>query len=413
MLCRTRLSLRCRAAIALGSCDLFERSFVSRTSSFKSRDTRKQAMVASSSNNGSSNKRRKTSTNMDYYQLLGISRDAKQDEIKKAYRKAAVKWHPDKWSSKPEKERQEAEEKFKDIAEAYDVLSDEEKRAVYDRYGIEGLKAGAPPPRDDSDPGFVPPGGGGFSFGGGRPAGAGAGYTFRGDPSEFFAQFARANNERQRSFGESPFEGRGGLEEMLFGGGAGAYHGGSKRHQRSHVPERVCNIPCTLEELYNGRVRKMKVTRKSLTEGRPTEKVLELPIRKGMKAGTRISFSGEGDELEPGIAEDIVFVIRELKNDRFVREGDDLHYECRVPLADALCGFVRDIVMLDQPQQRIKRLNQKLPVSNLTTKVLTGEGMPLSKHPDRKGDLIINFVVDFPSQELTDEQKEQIRSALS
>ena len=67
----------------------------------------------------------------DYYGLLGVARDAKQEEIKKAYRKGAVKWHPDKHSSKSEQEKKAAEEKFKLIAEAYDVLSDDEKRAVY------------------------------------------------------------------------------------------------------------------------------------------------------------------------------------------------------------------------------------------------------------------------------------------
>lgn len=111
--------------------------------------------------------------------------------------------------------------------------------------------------------------------------GGGGGYTYSGDPSEFFAQFTRSQNQRQRSYGETPFEGSGGLEEMLFGGGSNAYHNGSKRHRRSHVPERCCAVPCTLEDMYRGRVRKMKITRKSLTPGRPTEKILEVPIKPG------------------------------------------------------------------------------------------------------------------------------------
>lgn len=78
------------------------------------------------------------------------------------------------------------------------------------------------------------------------------------------------------------------------------------------------------------------------------------------------------------------------KHPRFVREGDDLHYECKIPLADALCGFTCDIRMLDE-QERIKRLNQKTPVSNLTTKVIPNEGMPISKRPGEKGDLISKF----------------------
>ncbi|KAL3909007.1 MAG: hypothetical protein SGILL_008263 [Bacillariaceae sp.] len=348
----------------------------------------------------------------DYYELLGVSRDATEDQLKKAYKKMAVKYHPDKHANKTEEEKKEAEEKFKIGAEAYDVLSDPEKRMVYDKYGEEGLKAGMT--QEDAKAASAASktqsaGPGGFSF----SSGGGPGYNFQGEPSDFFANFTKASNQRQRSYGETPFEGRGGLEEMLFGGRGGdygAHYGGSQRHQRNHVPERVANVPCTLETLYRGQTKKMKVTRKSLTPGRPTEKVLELPIRPGFKAGTRIKFSGEGDEVEPGLAEDLVFVIRETKHDRFVREGDDLHYEIKLPLVDALCGFTNDIAMLDE-KPRIKRLNQKTPVSNLSTKVIQNEGMPISKKPGEKGDLIITYFVQFPVDELSDEQKEHIRAA--
>lgn len=369
-----------------------------------------------------------SSSSQDYYAILGVSKDATDDELKKAYKKMAVKYHPDKHANKTDDEKKEAEEKFKEGSEAYDVLSDPEKRLVYDKYGVDGLKAGMTSDAAAATTGGGPGGSGGsgsgggggfggFNFGGG-PSG-GPGYTYQGDPSEFFANFTRASNQRQRSYGETPFEGSGGLEEMLFGatgGGVGggdfdAHFGGSHRHRRNHVPERLVNTPCTLEELYRGKTKKLKVTRKSLTPGRPAEKVLELPIKPGFKAGTKFRFSGEGDELEPGRAEDLVFCLREMKHDRFVREGDDLHYEIRLWLVDALCGFSRDIHMLDE-NTRIKRLNQKTPVSNLSTKVLPGEGMPISKRPGEKGDLIINYVVDFPKDELTDEQKEHIRAAL-
>ncbi|KAL7545343.1 hypothetical protein ACHAWF_008694 [Thalassiosira exigua] len=358
----------------------------------------------------------------NYYEALGVDKDAADDELRRAYKKMAVKWHPDKQASKAESERKEAEEKFKKMAEAYDVLSDPEKRGVYDRYGEEGLKAGGPPDRDD-DQGAAAGSGAGASGGhpyGTRPSpgyggsttygGGGAGYAYAGDPSEFFAHFTRASNQRQRSHGETPFDGPGGLEEMLFGGSSGAHHGGSKRHRRSHLPERCVSLSCTLEDLYRGRTRKLKITRKSLTAGRPTEKVLEVPIRPGFKAGTRITYSGEGDEAEPGLAEDIVFVVREVKHPRFVREGDDLHYEVRVSLGEALCGFTHDIIMLDE-RERIKRLRKRAPVSNITTQVIEGEGMPVSRRPGERGDLIVSFVVDFPEGELTEEQKGHIRAA--
>ena len=78
----------------------------------------------------------------DYYAILGIARDASEDEIKKGYRKAAVKWHPDKWSGKSEADQKVAEEKFKDAAAAYEALSDKQKRAIYDQCGEEGLQQG-------------------------------------------------------------------------------------------------------------------------------------------------------------------------------------------------------------------------------------------------------------------------------
>mmetsp|Transcript_20458 Transcript_20458/g.37142 ORF Transcript_20458/g.37142 Transcript_20458/m.37142 type:complete len:367 (+) Transcript_20458:130-1230(+) len=361
----------------------------------------------------------------DYYHVLGVPRDADEVTLKKAYRKGAVKWHPDKWSSKSDEEKKQAEEKFKEISEAYEVLTDPEQKAVYDRYGEEGLKAGGVPPEPEGDTpynfnfgGSAGGGGGGFSgFNYGEGGGGthshgcsfqpGAGFTYQGNPKETFADFFSKSYKRQKSYGESPFEGTGGLEEMLFGGGGGR-HGGPS--YRSASPVRTCNVPCSLEELYNGKTKKMKITRKSKTPGRPTEKILELPIRPGFKAGTRITFSGEGDEIEPGVAEDIVFVIREKTHDRFVREGDDLHYRIKLNIADALCGFSRDIVMLDT-KPRIKRLNQKTPVSNITTKVIAGEGMPISKQPGKKGDLIVTYDVEFPKEELTDDQKEKIRAA--
>ena len=105
----------------------------------------------------------------NFYAVLGLGRDASDDDIKKMYRKAAVKWHPDKWSNKPEAEKKEAEEKFKAAAEAYEVLSDQSKKALYDRYGEDGVKAGGGPPASAST-GIVPmgafPGGAVFMNGG-------------------------------------------------------------------------------------------------------------------------------------------------------------------------------------------------------------------------------------------------------
>ena len=140
-------------------------------------------------------------------------------------------------------------------------------------------------------------------------------------------------------------------------------------------------------------------------------------LRPAVPPPNGITFSGEGDEYAvsprgaPPCAQDIVFIIREAKHERFHREGSDLHYRIKISLSDALCGFTHDIKMLDE-QERVKRLNMRTPVSNVMTKVLAGEGMPKSKEPGKKGDLIITFEVAFPTRELTDTQKAAVRSAL-
>ena len=112
---------------------------------------------------------------MDYYKILGVSKDAADDVIKKAYRKLALKYHPDK-NTEPS-----AQDMFRQVAEAYDVLSDPQKRTIYDQYGEEGLKGGMP-----SGGGSPFANGGGFS---GGPSAGGFHYRFTQDPNDIFAQF--------------------------------------------------------------------------------------------------------------------------------------------------------------------------------------------------------------------------------
>ena len=198
----------------------------------------------------------------DYYAILGVPRDADDAALKRAYRKNAVRWHPDK-----NKGSAEAEEKFKQVGEAYDVLSDSNKRAVYDQYGEEGLKRGAPPP---GTPGAGPgPGAGapdrGFGFSG---APGGGRYEFSGDDA--FHIF-------EQMFGAGGFGGMGGgmgggMPGGMFGdvGGAGVPGGftggdlfGEANARKKRGPSQdVVSYPMTLEDLYAGGVKKMRVTRK-------------------------------------------------------------------------------------------------------------------------------------------------------
>ncbi|KAL6646879.1 hypothetical protein ACP70R_015573 [Stipagrostis hirtigluma subsp. patula] len=197
---------------------------------------------------------------VDYYKVLQVERGASDDELKKAYRKLAMKWHPDKNPSN----KKEAEAKFKQISEAYEVLSDSQKRAVYDQYGEDGLKGQGPPP------GAGPSG---SSYYGGDES------TFRFNPrsaDDIFAEF----------FGfSSPFSGMGGM-----GGGAERGMRGSRfgmfgddifgsfpqfpSEASMHVPQRSQKappienrLPCNLSDLYKGTTKKMKISREILDAG--------------------------------------------------------------------------------------------------------------------------------------------------
>ena len=340
----------------------------------------------------------------DYYALLGVDKKADDAALKKAYRKAAVKWHPDKHASKSEAEQKKAEERFKEIAEAYDVLSDPQKRQIYDVYGVEGLKGGSGPADEAYAEAASRRAGSTAGFAGTAPGG-GMRYEFRGDPSEMFAQFFGAGFARQRSAGEG---GLGGMGD-LFGGAGGARREG----QRLQRPVVQVALGCSLEDLYRGCTKKLKITRKSTTLTRPAEKVLEVPIKPGFKAGTKITFSGDGDEVAPGVAQDIQVVVREKPHDRFVREGADLHLKHAISLADAVCGLsYLDVRSLDAAARMLRVNFWGVAITPATSKVVAGEGMP--RRGGGRGDLVITFDVRFPAAPVADPAKQAaLRGALA
>lgn len=316
----------------------------------------------------------------DYYAILGVPRDADADAIKKAYRKAALRWHPDK---NPD-QRDVAAEKFKEVAEAFDVLSDSQKRAVYDQYGEEGLKGQPEGPGPDAGPG---PG-----FAGAQRAPGGFSYEFHGDPFDMFGRFFQDSFQRSRS-GDFSFDG---FPDV---------GGGRKRPQR----DAVFDLPCSLEELHAGATKKLKVSRKSQSLRRDAAAVLEVQVKPGWKAGTKVTFAGEGDEVALGTAQDVVFVVREKQHEHFARDGSNLLYQKKVPLVDALTGFKFDVPTLDG---RILRINMPDGVRPGGTKVVRGEGMPSSKQPGLKGDLICTFDVAFPSTSLDENAKQELRKLI-
>ena len=323
----------------------------------------------------------------DFYDILGLSRGASESEIKKAYRKLAMKWHPDKNLDNKEY----AEKKFKSVSEAYEVLSDPKKKELYDQFGEDGLKDG------------FGGGGGGFHasnaedifaqfFGGGMGGGMGGGHPFGG-------------------MGGMP-GGFGGMGGDFGRNGMGGMGGGPSRQQprkKADPIEQVLKL--TLEEMFYGVTKNLKLTRTVIRGGseQRISETLTIGVKPGWKKGTKITFPEKGDEAPGVIAADIVFVVDEKKHPQFERDGNDLVKTVVVDLHEALLGTSVFVTTLDG-----KSISVDVPeiVDPKYVKVLVGEGMPLSKSPNTKGDLKIKFDIRFP-KELSAGQREQLRACLS
>ncbi|XP_078439316.1 uncharacterized protein LOC144709614 [Wolffia australiana] len=332
----------------------------------------------------------------DYYKILQVDKNAKEDDLKRAYRKLAMKWHPDKNPNN----KKEAEAKFKQISEAYDVLSDPQKRAVYDQMGEEGLKGQA-----------ASPGAGGMPF-----------YT-AGDSSGFRFNPRSADDVFQEFFGfPSPFQGMGSGRGSRFHGGASSMFGedvfGQMRHHHHHQQQqRKANpierqLPCTLEELFKGTTKKMKISREITdSSGRtmPVEEILEIEIKPGWKKGTKLTYPEKGNEQPNIIPADLIFIIDEKPHERFTRNGNDLVVKLNISLAEALTGYTAQVTTLDGRFVSVSIHNIIHPNYE---EVVPNEGMPIPKDPSRHGNLRFAFSVTFPIH-LSMEQRTAIARILS
>ena len=339
----------------------------------------------------------------DYYKILGVSRGSTDEAIKKAYRKLALKFHPDK------NQAGGAEDRFKEIGEAYDVLSDSKKKQIYDKFGEEGLKGGMA---------------GSSNCGGGTPSFPnGSSYAYHGDPRATFSQFFGTSNPFESFFQSSPGEEGmdidldnilGGLGNV--GGGRGQYreaqHGRQGKQQKLQDKTIERDVFISLEEINTGCEKKMKISRKVFKEdGRmmTEEKVLKISVKPGWKSGTKVTFSQEGDRVPGKIPADIAFIIRDKPHPIFRRDGTNIKYTYKMPLREALCGSTIQVPTLDG---RRVGLNCPEVVKPSTTKRLQGYGVPFPKEPGRRGDLIVEFDILFPD-EIPAERKESLYQALT
>ncbi|CAH6719978.1 protein Sis1p [[Candida] jaroonii] len=323
------------------------------------------------------------------YDLLGVSPSASDTEIKKAYRKQALKYHPDKPTGDTEK--------FKEISEAFDILSNGDKRQVYDDYGLEAARGNAPA----GGSGFGGMGGqGGNPFGGGFHSG---GFS-QNDAFNIFSQMGGFGMDDGGFGGGSPFGGMGGMPGGM-GGMPGGFGGGMGGGRKRPEPDTVTMpLAVSLEDLFTGATKKLKINRKN-QNGIRESKVLEVGVRPGWKAGTKITFKNEGDwQSECQARQTIQFVLEEKPHPVFTRDGNDLKVTIPLSFKESLCGFDKEIQTIDG--RRIP-LSRSSPIQPTSVNTYPGLGMPISKTPSQRGDFHIAYKVDFPHS-LTMEQKQMI-----
>ncbi len=341
----------------------------------------------------------------DYYEILGVDKNASQDEIKKAYRKVAIKFHPDKNPNDPE-----AEEKFKEAAEAYEVLRDQEKRQRYDRFGHSGMNGGG--------------------FGGGQSM----------NMEDIFSQFGDIFG------GHSPFD-------SFFGGG-----GGGRRRQRRGSNLRI-KLKLNLEEIAHGAEKKIKVNRMVAADGVtfktcptcqgtgqvrkavntmlgqmvststcpscngsgklidnrppgvdssglvPKEEVISIKIPAGVADGMQLSMSGKGNEAPGGgPAGDLLIVVEETEHDTLKREGNNVVFDLYISFVDAALGTSVEVPTIDG------KVRIKIDQGTQSGKILRLRGKGISDlNGYGKGDQLIHVNVWTPKK-LNAEEKSALES---
>src|SRR5512143_2323454 len=294
----------------------------------------------------------------DYYQILGVERSASADEVRKAYRKLAMQYHPDRNPG-----NKQAEEKFKEINEAYQVLSDPQKRARYDQLGSAYSnwqeRGGSPNDFDWSQ---------WFS---GQPGGGGGTRVDYGDINDLFGQDIFSD------FFRSIF------------GGVGGRAGTSTRSRQAPAYQQPISI--SLEEAYHGTTRTLQ----------SEDRRLQVRIPAGVKTGSKVRVAGAAPE-----GMDLYLIVEVEPDARFERQGDDLRGSATVDVFTAMLGGEAQVETLNGT------VKLKIPAGTQPEQVfrLAGRGMPCLKSTQNKGDLFVRLKVRVP-KELTEKQKSLLEEA--
>ncbi len=301
----------------------------------------------------------------DYYNVLGVDKNASQDDIKRAYRKKAKTYHPDKNKDNPR-----AEDRFKEVNEAYDVLGDPEKRQQYDRFGANWEQMNQ----------------GGFGGYGQQPGGAAYSQNVNVNLDDILEQF----------FGGV----RGGSQQT---GGFGGFN--PQQQRRSPQQTRGENIEqpvtITLREAYQGTQRIIN------KDGRQ----IKVNIPAGAKTGTKVRLKGEGAPSPYGGQHgDLMLVVDVQQDGQFERDDDDLYIDIEVDMFTALLGGKVTVPTMTRP------VKLTVPAGTQSGRKfrLSGKGMPVMRKKNAHGDLYARVMVTVPEQ-LTDEQKalvQQLRDSV-
>ena len=316
------------------------------------------------------NKENKMTT---HYDILGVSKDAEETDIKKAYRKLSLQYHPDR---NPDPS---ATEKYKVINEAYEILSDSQKRQQYNHeleFGSSGFPGGGFP-------------GGGFPFPGGM-----------GGPDIFNMMFGG---------GFPGMGGMGGPGIRIFhsNGGPG---GIEQLFQQMNRPQSIHKtVSITLQDVYTGKTVPIEIERQSIANNSRSihKEIIHVSIPPGVDEHEIMTLEGQGHIIHDFQGD--VKINFKIENDTiFTREGQDIVYTHHISLKDALCGFSFEIKHLSGKMLNLNNIQNPTVIKHGFKKIVPHLGFPKGSH---KGNLVIEFLVDFP-EVLTGEQIQSLREIL-